>query len=172
MEEIATIGTPNFFNSYKLSDGSLANIQVIDTSGQERFRSINESYYKKADCCLLVYDITNKKTFDECKYYSKEIKERCKKNVKVILLGNKTDLEDKRVIPPEMGARLALENRYIFMETSCFKNKNVADAFQTLIEITNREYRINNPIRRVSSRIVIDKKDHKKKDDKEKKKGC
>ena len=71
-----------------------------------------------------------------------------------------------------MGARLALENRYIFMETSCFKNKNVADAFQTLIEITNREYRINNPIRRVNSRIVIDKKDHKKKDDKEKKKGC
>jgi len=172
MEEIATIGTPNFFNSYKLSDGSLANIQVIDTSGQERFRSINESYYKKADCCLLVYDITNKKTFDECKYYSKEIKERCQKNVKVILLGNKTDLEDKRVIPPEMGARLALENRYIFMETSCFKNNNVADAFQTLIEITNREYRINNPIRRVSSRIVIDKKVHKKKDDKEKKKAC
>ena len=54
MEEIATIGTPNFFNSYKLSDGSLANIQIIDTSGQERFRSINESYYKKADCCLLI----------------------------------------------------------------------------------------------------------------------
>jgi small GTP-binding protein len=93
----------------------------MDTSGQERYRSINENYYRNADCCLLVYDITNVKSFEECKYYSTQIKERCKKNIKVILLGNKMDLEDKRKIDSKLGADLALKNKYIFMETSCLK---------------------------------------------------
>ena len=123
-----------------MKDGSIVKVHLLDTSGQEIYKSINESYYRKADCCLLVYDITNRKSFDECKdYYNKNLIEKCKKDVKVILLGNKTDLEDKRVISPEEGAGLALENDYIFMETSCLKNSNVASAFETLIELTNIE---------------------------------
>ena len=112
----------------------------MDTAGQERFRSINTSYYRKADCCLLVYDITNRKSFEEIEnYFNEKIKEKCKKNIQVILLGNKTDLEDKRQIKAEEGANFSLINNYIFMETSCIKNTNVSDAFETLIEITNRE---------------------------------
>ena len=123
-----------------MKDGSIVKVHLLDTSGQEIYKSINESYYRKADCCLLVYDITNRKSFDECKdYYNKNLIEKCKKDVKVILLGNKTDLEDQRVISPEEGAGLALENDYIFMETSCLKNSNVASAFETLIELTNIE---------------------------------
>ena len=56
-----------------------------------------------------------------------------------MLLGNKTDLENKREVSSDEGAGFALENDYIFMETSCFKNTNVANAFETLIEITNIE---------------------------------
>ena len=112
----------------------------MDTAGQERFKSINTSYYRKADCCLLVYDITNRHSFEEIEnYFNEKIKEKCKENIQVILLGNKTDLEEKRVIPSEEGANFSLKNSYIFMETSCFKNTNVSDAFETLIEITNRE---------------------------------
>ena len=123
-----------------MKDGSIVKVHLLDTSGQEIYKSINETYYKKADCCLLVYDITKRKSFDECKdYYNKNLIEKCKKDVKVILLGNKTDLEDQRVISPEEGAGLALENDYIFMETSCLKNSNVASAFETLIELTNIE---------------------------------
>ena len=133
----------------------------MDTSGQESYRSINENYYRNADCCLLVYDITNVKSFEECKYYCTQIKERCKKNIKVILLGNKMDLEDKRKIDSKLGADLALKNKYIFMETSCLKNKNVADAFEALIEITNREAK-NSQINKTKTRIVITKKNHKK----------
>ena len=52
----------------------------MDTAGQERFRSINTSYYRKADCCLLVYDITNRKSFEEIEnYFNEKIKEKCKK---------------------------------------------------------------------------------------------
>ena len=112
-----------------MKDGSIVKVHLLDTSGQEIYKSINETYYKKADCCLLVYDITNRKSFDECKdYYNKNLIEKCKK-----------DLEDQRVISPEEGAGLALENDYIFMETSCLKNSNVASAFETLIELTNIE---------------------------------
>ena len=93
----STIGNPNYFTSYQLSDGSLVNVHILDTAGQEKYKSLNENYYKKASCCLLVYDISDKKSFEECKnYYNETIKEKCKENIKVILLGNKTDLEDQR----------------------------------------------------------------------------
>ena len=110
----------------------------MDTAGEEAFRSITTGYYRRADCCLLVYDITKNSSFEEIKnYYNEQLKEKCKKDASVVLLGNKTDLEDQRQVPSEEGAALALENEYIFMEASCLKNTNVANAFETLIEITN-----------------------------------
>ena len=133
-----------------MSDKSIVSILFLDTSGGEKFRAINENYYKKADCCLLVYDITNRESFIECQnYYRKTIKEKCIKNIKIILIGNKTDLEDKRVINKEEGANFALKNGYIFMETSCLKYENVYEAFETIIELTNinlkkNEYKIQN----------------------------
>ena len=164
------MGSPRYFSSYKLTDGSLVNVQLLDTIGQEKFRSINEQYYKLADCCLLVFDITNRKSFEECKgYYNKSLREKCKKNIKVILLGNKTDLEDKRVVSSEEGANFALENDYIYIETSCFKNTNVANAFETLIELTNIEMRKNQKEKEKEGNIelraskIYDKKKGKKK---------
>ena len=87
---------------------------------------------------MLVYDITNDKSFEQVRnYYSKEIKNYCKENTLVVLLGNKSDLENERKINSETAANFAVKKGYIFMETSCEKNKNVADAFTTLIEKTN-----------------------------------
>ena len=162
---VATVGLPSFFSSYKLSDGSLVNVHLFDTAGQEKFRALSERYYKKADCCLLVYDISKKSTFDDCRdYYNENIKNKCKENIKVILLGNKTDLEDKREVKPEEGAAFALENDYIFMETSCLKNENVTNAFETLIEITNIESKKNknNNIQDNSIKLETDKHENKK----------
>ena len=154
-----TVGLPNFFSSYRLTDGSLVNVNILDTGGQEQYKSLNEQYYHKADCCLLVYDVTNRKSFEECKdYYNKNLIEKCKKNVKVILLGNKTDLKDKRVVLPEEGNGLALENDYMFMETSCLNNTNVSNAFETLIELTNIEAKKNK-----QNNIQLDPKKMKKK---------
>ena len=139
---MSTIGIDNLYSTFQLSDGSIVNCEMLDTGGQERFKSINESYYRKADCCLLVYDVTNRNSFEECKnYYNKKLKEYSEDIIKVILLGNKTDLKDKRVIQPEEGAKFAEENNYIFMETSCKDNYNVADAFTSLVEMTNVEYK-------------------------------
>ena len=101
---------------------------------------MNVSYYNKADAILLVYDISNRKSFDKIKnYYCKKIKECCKKNnIPIILLGNKADLPNREV-QTEEGIALALQEKYKFKETSCVKNENVADAFEALIEMWNIE---------------------------------
>ena len=168
-----TIGIPNSFQSYQLSDGSLVNVKILDTAGQEKFKSINEQYYKNADGCLLVYDITDKSTFDEIKgYYKEKIKENCKENIKIILLGNKTDLEENREVPPEEGANFAAENGYMFMETSCLQNKYVADCFETLIEIIGREAKQKNQTNDVEETIRIVKTNKKNKKKKNKGGSC
>ena len=162
--DFSTLGVPNYFSTYKLSDGSVANIQLIDTAGEEQFRSITTNYYRKADCCLLVYDITNRKSFEDIKnYYNKNIKEKCKKDIKVIVLGNKSDLEEKRQILSEDAANFCLQNEYIFMETSCLKNTNVSDAFETLIEMTHIEAMKNqlNKANKVNKKLSLSKKGNK-----------
>ena len=112
----------------------------MDTGGQETFKSQNKLYYKKADCVLLVYDITSLKSFNACKnYYIKQILNICKEDIKVILLGNKTDLEQKREVTQEMGSNLAKQYNFYFKETSCEENYNVSDSFETLIEMTNTD---------------------------------
>ena len=125
---------------FQLTDGSLVNVTIVDTAGQERFRALTDRFYKEAHGILLVYDITNMESFDEIRnYYNEKIKENCNDEIRIILLGNKTDLEEDRKIPAEMGASYAAEQGYMFMETSCMTNKNVADCFETLIELTYRE---------------------------------
>ena len=112
----------------------------MDTAGQERYNSLNESYYKQADCCLLMYDITSRDSFEKIEdYYIGNIKSNCRKDIKVILLGNKTDLEEDRKVSQDEGKNLAKDNDYIFMESSCKDNYNVSDAFTALVEMTNRE---------------------------------
>ena len=145
----------------------MVNVNIVDTAGQEKFRALSDKYYEKADGCLLVYDITDRDSFNEIKnYYSKKIKEKCKADIKIILLGNKTDLEEERKVSQDEGANLAAENCYMFMETSCLKNKYVADSFETLIEIIGREAIEKNLTNLPEKTIVIDKKNNKKKKNK------
>ena len=135
---LPTVGMEYYPVTYKLSDGNVINVHIYDTCGQERFNAISESYYKKGDGILLVFDITSQKSFDKIKnYYVANIREKCKKNIPIILLGNKTDLDDKRVVSQEQAIDLAVNEEFVYKETSCLKNENVADAFETIIEIWN-----------------------------------
>ena len=127
-----------YSETYELPDGSFVNCEIMDTGGQEVYDSQNRMYYRRADCCLLVYDITNKSSFDAIEqFYVKEISNYCKKDIQVILLGNKTDLDNKRVISKKEGTNLATKYNFCFKETSCVENSNVRDAFETLIIMTN-----------------------------------
>ena len=150
---------------------------ILDTAGQERFNSLSLSYYKRADAILLVYDISSKSSFDRIKkFYVPKIKENCKKDIPILLLGNKTDKENKRQVSCEEGMALALEENYEFKESSCLKNINVVEAFESLIERwnfeshkvlgknseTNSEYNLKKKqaIKRSRSVTTIDKSDN------------
>ena len=126
-----------YFKTYKLSNDLIVKVQIIDIPGYKQFRDIYELSFGKANSIILVYDITNKYSFDECKnYFSLKIKEKCKDNVKVILLGNKSDLENDRVVSYEEAKNFADLNNYIFTEISCLKNENIFELFQELIGLT------------------------------------
>ena len=132
--QLLTTGLEYNQNRYMLSDGSIIYCTIVDTNGTERFRSLNENYFRQADGCILVYDITNEKSFEEITdYYIPKIKEKCRNNIKTILLGNKIDKENERKISEEEGIQLALENNFNFKETTCTEKSNVSLAFQTII---------------------------------------
>ena len=157
----------NFFKTFQLSEGSIFNVHIYDTAGQERFNSIINSYYKKAQAILLVYDITNRKSFEKIKnFYAAGIKDNCEKDIPVLLLGNKADKEDERQISYDEGNGLAIQENYEFGESSCRHNLNVAGAFETLIERWNRQnkeknkalYRRNSQLLKMNTEINLDKK--------------
>ena len=133
-------------------------MKTHDYFGQERYRATNEYYYKNGDCCLLVYDINEINSFQSCiDYYKDTIKKLCKKNVKVALCGNKTDVEDEREVPYEKALKFAQENNYFFMETSCLKMENVKNIFDTLIITTYYELKNNNKKKNFANDINIEK---------------
>ena len=107
----------------------IVRIQIWDTAGQESFRSITRSYYKNSTCAFIVYDITNKKSFDNVIIWLKECKDMCYKNILICLIGNKIDMEDKREVTYEDGMNFAEENDLLFYETSAKEGNNIQEIF-------------------------------------------
>ena len=125
------------FSCYKLYDNSILRVIIWDSEGRTRGRYNHDFYCKWADYIILIYDISDKESLNECKnYYNAKIKQICKDNIKVMLIGNKKDLENKRQISFEEANAFSLENKYIYMEASCLRNENVYESFEKAIEIT------------------------------------
>ena len=104
-------------------------IQIWDTAGQEAFQAITRTYYKGAIGALLVYDITRRETFTHVTKWLDDVRTNSSKNVTVILIGNKKDLEDKRQVSYEEGEAFAKENGLMFLETSAKTAYNVVESF-------------------------------------------
>ena len=139
---------------YRLSNNFIVKVEIIDIPGYEKFRNLYEDYYRKANSIILVYDITNQYSFDSCKtFFSLKIKEKRRENVKVILLGNKKDLEDKRKISYEEAKNFADLNNYKFMEISCLENQNIFDLFEELI-ISYVKINENTNINKVKKKVA------------------
>jgi len=107
-------------------------IQIWDTAGQERYRSVTTAYYKGAKGALIVYDITNTQTFENVERWIKEVKDATDKEIKIILIGNKSDLEENRLVSVEEGRLMSEENNLSFFETSGKNNINVDKAFDDI----------------------------------------
>uniref|UniRef100_A0A5F8ABT7 small monomeric GTPase n=2 Tax=Macaca TaxID=9539 RepID=A0A5F8ABT7_MACMU len=111
---------------------SACSLQMWDTAGQERFRSVTHAYYRDAHALLLLYDVTNKASFDNIQAWLAEIHEYAQHDVALMLLGNKVDSAHERVVKREDGEKLAKEYGLPFMETSAKTGLNVDLAFTAI----------------------------------------
>ena len=151
----ATIGVELSTKNYTF-DNNEVKVQIWDTAGQEKYRSITSSYYKGAHGCLLVYDITRKVTFENIDKWLAEIKLSSNNEINMILIGNKCDLEDKREVSIEEAQNKAKLLNMAFMETSALNGTNVEKAFN---ELVNNVYQNNKQIFHQDVNIRIDDKD-------------
>jgi len=128
---VPTIGVDFKIKTFDIDEKKIK-MQIWDTAGQERFKNIIASYYRGAHGILLIYDVTDKDSFKNLSNWLIEIEKNASKNVLKVLIGNKNDLEDKRVITYNQGKEFADTYGLKFIETSAKKNLNVNEAFETL----------------------------------------
>ena len=132
-ETKATIGVEFSDKKYIYKNKNIK-IQIWDTAGQERYRSLTSMYYKGAKGAILVYDITSKNSFENIDKWLIEMKKTADENIKIILIGNKCDLIEKREVKEDDGKIKAKDLNVPFMETSALNCINVEKAFNFLIE--------------------------------------
>ena len=165
---LSTIGIDYKFKNEKLSNGEIVNVKLSDTAGQERFRSIAKNFLMKADGIILVYDITNRLSFNNLENWFNDINEKASEKP-IILIGNKLDLERK--VDTEEGIQLAkkFDKEIKFFETSCKTGENVEEAIKYLVEQVYNKNKGKSP----SKENIKIKKGKKTKDgNKDKKKFC
>lgn len=131
----ASIGV-DFYSKTVESNSRKVNVQLFDTAGQDKYRSICGSYLKRCDGIILVYDITSAESFAKLQIWKNQIFDTVPKNVPILLVGNKVDLKSLRRIPTDEGFTFSQKHKFFFMETSALTNEEncVLNAFELIIE--------------------------------------
>jgi len=129
----ATIGMEFTYKNVKIGE-KIYRIQIWDTAGQECFKSVSRGYYKSSVCALVVYDITNRKSFDNVIEWIEECKNNGPQTVTMVLVGNKSDLKEMRNISYEEGEDLANRFNMMFFETSALNGDNIDKLFNDTAE--------------------------------------
>ena len=131
---LSTIGFDFKFKSITLNNGKEVRVQLWDTAGQERFRTIAKSYYKGAHGIVLMYDVTNRKTYDNIKKWLNQIRDETGNRISIILVANKIDCKELRQVTKEEGESLAKSCNLSIFEASAKDSINVKESFQFLAE--------------------------------------
>lgn len=134
----ATIGA-DFFTHEEEIDGRMVNLQIWDTAGQERFQSLGSAFFRGADACMLVFDITSSESFSHLASWAQEFSLQAGQK-EMILIGNKADLNDKRQVFNRGILQWCQQHPCVskpeepmpYVETSAKANTAVADAFRTV----------------------------------------
>ncbi|PSN38718.1 Ras-related protein Rab-10 [Blattella germanica] len=153
---ISTIGIDFKIKTVELR-GKKIKLQIWDTAGQERFHTITTSYYRGAMGIMLVYDITNEKSFENIVKWLRNIDEHANEDVEKMILGNKNDMDEKRVVSKERGEAIAREHGIRFMETSAKANINIDRAFNELAEAILDKTAGKDPTE-APDRVLVDKR--------------
>ena len=147
---ISTIGVDFKIRTIE-QDGKYIKLQIWDTAGHERFRTIMSSYYRGAHGIMIVYDVTDPESFDNVKQWLTEIHRHGAESVIKLLIGNKTDLP--RIVSTESGKQLANLMNMDFVETSAKDTSNIDKAFYKLAyNIKSRERSM--PINKIQAKKI------------------
>ncbi|CAG9536782.1 unnamed protein product [Cercopithifilaria johnstoni] len=138
-----TVGVDFYARMVEIKPGYRIKLQLWDTAGQEKFRSITRSYYRNSVGVIIVYDITNRSTFDHVAQWLKEAEQNVggpqPNNCVFQLIGHKADLNNERQVMYEEGEYFAKYNKIKFLETSAVTGENVQESFKMIArEICNR----------------------------------
>ena len=131
---VSTVGI-DFKLKTVFRNDKIIKLQVWDTAGQERYRAITKAYYREAMGFVLMYDITNENSYKAAADWAQQIKTYSWGIAQVVLVGNKCDMVEKRVVTYEQGKDLAESLGFAFFETSAKDNINVQTAFDKLIDV-------------------------------------
>lgn len=167
-----TIGVEFGTRNLKI-DNQLIKLQIWDTAGQESFRSITRSFYRRADGVLLVYDVTNRTTFEDCSHWMSEIKQHGNEDVIIFLVGNQIDLisagEPAQVTVNDAQGFVAQHGLSGFIETSAKSGKNVEEAFREFCKVLVGKWKERQDSEPAPKAQVVNLKDGKKEQKKGKK---
>lgn len=133
-QQLSTIGCDYYTKNEKVGNNNIK-VKIWDTAGQERYRSLTQNFYRNADGVLIVYDVTDRETFDRVKEWIYSIYQtKSRKKIKLALIGNKIDINARQVTTDE-GKKLAEHYDIPFFETSAKSNIAISDSFKKLIDV-------------------------------------
>ena len=171
-DSLATLSAQFFRKNIVFSGDKNITLDIWDTAGQEMFRSLNRIFYSNSKVVVLVYDVTNKKSFDELKnYWWGQIKENCNNNIIIALAANKCDLYEQRQVSDEEGEEFAESLGALFASTSAKNDSGITKLFEDIasrildpdFNFRANEQKKNNQKGNENGRIKIDAKVTKKK---------
>ena len=158
---ITTIGLDYKLKNVKLDSGKTIKVQLWDTAGQDKYRTIAKNYFKGSHGILLLYDITKQSSFNNIREWIQDIREEVSPKAIIFLIGNKIDLADQRKISKEKGIELAEEYKLPFFEASAKSGENVDEVFKALYKKISEVY--GDLEREMGSKLINKRKKNKRK---------
>lgn len=140
----STIGVEFGTKTFEVDDGKVVKVQIWDSAGQERYRALMSAYYRGAGGALLVYDITERSTFENISHWLREVRDHCSDDTVIMLVGNKRDLKSQREVSVQEAKEFCQLHKLFFIETSALNDNNVKIAFETLIKHIYQQTMNNN----------------------------
>jgi Ras-related protein Rab-1A len=146
---ITTIGIDFHIKRIAVND-KIVKLQLWDTAGQERFRSVTIGYFRGAQGAFIVYDVTNRESFNNIKKWIEDINKNCFKDIVIFLVGNKIDEIHNRQVSTEEGKELGKKYNINYFECSAKNGKNIEEIYFNIATIISKiiieEQNLNKPV--------------------------